>query len=128
MATRPVSRALTVLVVEDDSDVRESIQMMLEHDGFSTLAATDGAHGLALLAAHQPDVVLLDMHLPVLDGTEFLRHKARMSALAPIPVIAITGHPTEGIPQGAASLLRKPFDVEEFRTAFRLATRARSVG
>jgi CheY-like chemotaxis protein len=107
------TKTRTVLVAEDDDDVRGSIRMILEADGFATLGAANGAEALALLKESSPDFVLLDMNMPVVTGWDFLRGKARDPRVAQIPVIAITGR-TGPRPEGVVALLTKPFDLDEF--------------
>ncbi|TMA15232.1 MAG: FAD-binding protein, partial [Deltaproteobacteria bacterium] len=62
----------SVLVAEDDDDLRESLSLVLRSEGFRTQAAANGQQALALCRAQRPDVVLLDLHMPVMDGYEFL--------------------------------------------------------
>jgi len=66
-------RKTTLLVIEDDPDIVELLRYNLEREGLRVLVATDGEHGLADAARHQPDLVLLDLMLPGLDGLEVCR-------------------------------------------------------
>lgn len=111
----------TILVAEDDDDVRGAIVCILEEDGFRTLAAANGAEALALVIAQRPDAVLLDMNMPVVSGRDFLERRRLDASIAAIPVVAITACQLSGVPAGAAALLRKPFDLEEFRGAIAAA-------
>ena len=103
----------SVLVAEDDDDLRESLSLVLRSEGFRTQAAANGQQALALCRAQRPDVVLLDLHMPVMDGYEFLRQQSRDPQLAGVPVIGITGQPTEPLPSKVKATLKKPFLVEE---------------
>lgn len=113
---------MRVLVVEDDPEIRRSILEYLGDDGFDVFGAHDGEHALRLAAAGDPDVILLDISLPRLDGTEFVeRWRARMGPGTP-PIVAMSGR-TEGAELarqfGAAEFLPKPLDLAELTTLLR---------
>jgi CheY-like chemotaxis protein len=110
----PVARICTVLLAEDDDDVRRSIALILENDGFAIVNAVNGAEALASLKSEHPDFVLLDLNMPVMNGFEFLKEKSDDRLVASIPVIAITADARQKAPAGAVALLRKPFDLDEF--------------
>ena len=100
-----------ILVVEDDADVCQSVCVWLALNGYGVLEASDGLQALAVVAAERPDVVLLDLRLPVLDGFGVL--KALSQQAGPPPVIVISGQDgIEGVIQafrlGAADYLQKP--------------------
>jgi CheY-like chemotaxis protein len=63
----------TVLVVDDDANARLLVRTLLAHAGHATIEAASGAEGLTLAAAHRPDLVLLDLSMPSMSGTEFMR-------------------------------------------------------
>jgi two-component system cell cycle response regulator DivK len=113
-AELPDAEICTVLIAEQDDTLRGAMAMVLESDGFATLQATSGADALAILEAHRPDFVLLDLDLPALNGLGFFRLKAGDLRVASIPVIAITANPRAALPVGALGLLRKPFNLDEF--------------
>lgn len=71
MGSTPVKKA--VLVVEDESPLREALRDKLEHEGFMVFVATDGEQGLALALREHPDVVLLDLLMPKMDGVEMAK-------------------------------------------------------
>ena len=81
-----------VLLVEDNDMNRDMLSRRLRRRGFEVLIATDGAQGLALAAAEKPDVILMDMSLPVLDGWEATRRLKAAPDTAGIPVIGLTAH------------------------------------
>jgi two-component system, OmpR family, response regulator len=105
-----------VLLVEDAAEVRLLLQMLLELDGFTVTAAVDGPSGLAAVAAERPDVVLLDVQLPGLDGPQVLRALRTSPATADLPVVFLTGAPpaeSDGLlALGATGVLHKPFDAD----------------
>jgi CheY-like chemotaxis protein len=81
-----------VLVVEDNEMNRDMLSRRLRRRGFEVMIAVDGAQGLALAAAEKPDLILMDMSLPVLDGWEATRRLKATPDTAGIPVIGLTAH------------------------------------
>jgi CheY-like chemotaxis protein len=91
--TLPTSnRARTILIVEDNDDARESLRLLLESLGHRVLAAADGPRGVALALNHQPEVVLIDLGLPGLDGYEVARAVRAGPAGKSAVLIAVTGY------------------------------------
>ena len=86
----------TILIVEDNEMNRDMLSRRLERRGYSVLIATDGEAGVAATAEHRPDLVLMDMSLPVVDGWEATRRIKANPATARIPVIALTAHAMAG--------------------------------
>ena len=106
---------MRILVVEDELSYREALQAGLGKEGFQVELAEDGLDGLRQFAAHPPDLVLLDVLLPGLSGTEVCR---RMKALAPVPVIMVSALDAEvdivlGLELGAADYVTKPYRLRE---------------
>ena len=81
-----------ILVVDDDEGVREAIKMTLEYDGYKCLFARSGQEGLDRVATDSPELVLLDVKMPGMDGLEVLRRMRKRGDVA--PVIVISGHGT----------------------------------
>ena len=108
------SAGRTVVLVDDAADVRMLLQVLLELDGFAVTATADGPAGLAAVRAERPDVVLLDVQLPGMDGTEVLRQLRADPPTADLPVVLLTGSPEQDtaalLGLGATGVLRKPFD------------------
>ena len=104
----------TVVLVDDAADVRMLLQLLLELEGFAVTVTADGPAGLAAVRATRPDVVLLDVQLPGMDGTEVLRQLRADPPTAQLPVVLLTGSPETDTPAlldlGATGVLRKPFD------------------
>src|SRR6266850_1360687 len=91
--TLPTSnRARTILIVEDNDDARESLRLLLESLGHRVLAAADGPRGVALALNHQPEVILIDLGLPGLDGYEVARAVRAGPAGKSAVLIAVTGY------------------------------------
>jgi len=110
----PVSeRHGSVLLVDDDSDVREILQMTLANEGYDVRAAGNGAEALTELSHGVPDVVLLDMMMPVMSGAEFLAAVRADERYKRLPVVVVTAWPAEAesLP-GADAVLAKPLDVD----------------
>ena len=80
---------LRVLVVDDDDSTRKMLTQFFNDEGFETLAAENGAHALAVASADEPDVIVLDMGLPVLDASGFARQWERRENAVEIPIVAI---------------------------------------
>ncbi len=103
---------LKVLVVEDDATVRDVLTTLLGFDGFEVLAASDGPEGLRMAEEMRPDVILLDVVLPGIDGLEVCR--AVRELVPGVRVVMLTGRGTtedelDGVAAGADAYLRKPF-------------------
>ena len=81
----------SVLIVDDDPMFREVVRMRLKAAGYQTYAAAGAEAGWELVKAHRPDVVLLDLIMPEADGVSFLRRLRADPALAPTPVIVVSG-------------------------------------
>ena len=108
---------MKILVVEDNAFNRDLIQRFLEPEGFEVVVAHDGADGLARAISDRPDLVLMDMSLPVVDGWEATRRMKANPATARIPVIALTAHAMIGdrekaLDAGCDDYDTKPIDIE----------------
>ena len=106
-------RARTILLVEDDCDSREVYSSVLRYAGFSVLEATHGREGIELARVRRPDVIVMDLALPQVDGWQATETLKSDPATAAIPVIAITVHAQDfyrGRAQAAGcdSFLAKP--------------------
>lgn len=114
-----------VLVVEDDAGIAEFLQTELCHEGFTTVYAEDGRKALALFEAEHPDIMLLDIMLPELNGIEVLR---RIRKTSRVPVILLTARgetcdKVNGLDAGADDYLAKPFAIEELLARMRSVMR-----
>lgn len=87
---------LTVLLVEDNEMNRDMLSRRLERKGYRVLIACDGEAGVAMAESENPDIVLMDMSLPVLDGWEATRRLKARPETRHIPVIALTAHAMSG--------------------------------
>jgi CheY-like chemotaxis protein len=100
-----------VLIVEDDADIREALHELLEMAGYDASEAANGLEGLAAARRAPPDLIVLDLMMPVMDGWQFRRAQRSDPALASIPVIAISASgPSSSI--DADTYLEKPFALD----------------
>src|SRR5438876_10432042 len=90
-----------VLVVDDYPDAREMYSEYLEFSGFDVIQAVNGIEALQRAVDATPDIILMDLSLPVMDGWEATRRLKADQRTASIPVVALTGHALAGISQGA---------------------------
>ena len=110
-----MTRAARVLIVEDDDGIRDLVDLVLSSAGYEILTATDGAAALQVVGTTHPDLVLLDMRMPVMDGWEFARrYRAGPEPHAPIVVMTAARDAAERAAEiDANGYLGKPFDVAE---------------
>lgn len=124
----------TVLTIEDQPDIRRLIRMTLEFKGLSVLEAGDGQEGLAMARQHLPDVILLDVMMPGMDGLAVRRALSADEKLCHIPVVIISalGRSADvqaGMDAGVHRYLVKPFSPWELLDVVeQLTTSAESVG
>src|SRR5919109_662360 len=113
-----------ILVIDDEAAIRDSLRMTLEYEGYEFVGAATGQEGLALAEREAPDIVMLDVKMPGMDGLEVLdRLRAMYDAL---PVIVISGHGTvstafEAANKGAFDFIEKPFATEKVLVTLRNA-------
>jgi two-component system cell cycle response regulator DivK len=103
-----------ILVVEDTEDNRQILRDLLSTAGYDMVEAHDGAEGVAMAAAHKPDLILMDIQMPVMDGYEATRRIKADPALKSIPVIAVTSYALSGDEEktraaGCDGYIAKPF-------------------
>jgi two-component system, OmpR family, response regulator MprA len=115
-----------VLVVDDDRAVRESLRRSLEFNGYAVALAADGAEALAAITGSAPDVVVMDVMMPRLDGLETTR--ALRQAGNDVPILVLTardavGDRVEGLDAGADDYLTKPFALQELLARLRALLR-----
>jgi CheY-like chemotaxis protein len=108
-----------VLIVEDEPLVRMAMRQVLQYEGYDVSCAGDGKEALAhLRRGEKPDLILLDLRMPVLDGWAFLEEQGRDGALAGIPVVVVSASSEQDIPP-VAGHVRKPFQPRELVEAIR---------
>ena len=115
----------TILLVEDDERMARFVELELAHEGYTVLKAADGRTGLTMALNDQPDLVLLDILLPGLNGLEVLRRIRRESSL---PILLLTARDAvsdkvSGLDMGANDYITKPFSIEELLARIRVILR-----
>src|ERR1043165_7420862 len=101
-----------ILVIDDDAGIRESLKMTLEYDGYEVIGAATGPEGLNLVERDAPDMVLLDVKMPGMDGFDVMSRLRSMQADLPIVMISAHGTGVTGAgasKRGAADFIDKPF-------------------
>jgi CheY-like chemotaxis protein len=105
----------TILLVEDNIDNRDMLARRLQRTGYDVKLATNGQEGVKLAQETHPDLILMDLSMPVLDGWEATRRIKADLGLTTIPIIALTGHAMktdrqEALAAGADDYMAKPID------------------
>jgi CheY-like chemotaxis protein len=112
-----------VLVVDDEPSLRRLLTDLLSFEGYRVSTASDGAQALERLRHFRPDVVVLDLTMPVMGGLTFAEQCHRMDGYADLPIVAVTAmHDVDGVAPrleglGVRKCLAKPFDLEELLAA-----------
>ncbi len=101
----------SVLVVEDDSDIRFALEGFLQDEGFDVTTAENGMDALNKMAEKKPGLVLLDLMMPVMNGWQFLEEKSRHKDFEKVPVLVISAVPGSPRIPGALGFLKKPIDL-----------------
>ncbi|GGJ02508.1 response regulator [Alicyclobacillus cellulosilyticus] len=112
--------AKKVLIVDDQLGIRVLLQEVLSQEGYETFAAANGQEALAVAVRERPDLVLLDMKIPGMDGLEILRCIRKADAAAKVIMMTAYGELDliqEAMELGAIAYFTKPFDIDELRMA-----------
>ena len=107
--------AKSVLIVEDDQNIAELLRLYLEKEGYVAAIASDGGAGVEMFRKLQPDLVLLDVMLPVMDGWTVLQN-IRKDSMTPVIMLTAKGETTDkvsGLKMGADDYITKPFEMKE---------------
>ncbi len=105
----------TILLVDDEYAIVETLRDVLEWEGYRVLAASNGCEALEVMDHARPDIVLMDLMMPIMDGAEALRRIRQRSEYADIPVVILTAAPKSILqkptPIPASAFLAKPFEL-----------------
>jgi CheY-like chemotaxis protein len=109
---------LTVLVVEDFADNRFMMRRLLEMSGYHVLEAVDGKEAVDIAESSRPDLILMDLSLPRLDGLDATRRIRELDGLSRIPIVAVSAHDTndfhsDALAAGCDEYVTKPIDFDE---------------
>ena len=113
-----------ILVVEDQEDLRRVLRVLLAKSGFAVVEVADGEAGVAAAKAEHPDLILMDIQLPVLDGHEATRQIKQNPELRHIPIIVVTSYALSGddqkaIAAGSDGYVAKPFSPRQLLATIR---------
>jgi len=106
-----------ILVIEDEAHIADGIQLNLSIQGFDAKIAQDGIEGLELWRSWKPDLIILDIMLPMIDGFSILRTIRKEDEKIPVLILSARGDTKDkvkGLKYGVDDYLSKPFDLEEF--------------
>ncbi len=111
-------KATKVLLVEDTEDNRFMMKRLLEMSSFDVVEAVNGEEAVRLADVEQPDIILMDLSLPIVDGLRATRMIRRLPALTQVPIIAVSAHDTadfhsEALAAGCDAYITKPIDFAE---------------
>lgn len=120
----------TVLLVEDDADLRVTTRLVLERQGFEVLVAEDGLDALEVVSAHRPDLAVVDVMMPRMDGITLTKRLRADPATATLPVLLLTARDlphdqVSGLDAGADDYVTKPFDGDVLAARLRALLRRR---
>lgn len=113
----PAAVTATILLVEDYSDTRELLATLLQRRGYNVIQAEDGVEGLLKAGWMYPDLIIMDLSLPEMDGVEAARRIHAQAKLSRIPIFVVSAYLTEGVKAdvraaGCVEIFSKPFDAE----------------
>jgi two-component system phosphate regulon response regulator PhoB len=125
--------ARRALVIEDEDDLRHTLELNLRREGFTVIAAATGAAGLAAATSERPDVIVLDLMLPDLSGVEICRKLRQDEATRSVPIVMLTARDEEidrvvGFEVGADDYVTKPFSMRELMLRIHARLRGREGG
>jgi CheY-like chemotaxis protein len=118
IAFMPPDTIQTILVIEDYSDTRELLSSMLRRKGYNVIEAEDGVEGLLKASGNYPDLIIMDLALPEMDGVETARRIHAMPKLSQTPIFVVSAFLTKEVEAdvraaGCVEIFTKPFDVDD---------------
>ena len=117
-----MDRAFRILVIEDNALNLELVRDILVSEGYEVFEATDGATGIEIAVLERPDLILMDLQLPGMDGLEATRRLRADQRTAATPIVAVTAHAMRGddekaLAAGCTGFITKPIQVRKFADA-----------
>lgn len=128
MRTRQVTKDQTatqrIMVVEDYDDTRLLLKQALEGFGYSVLEASNGQEAVDLAGREHPDLILMDLDLPILDGIAATQRIRQQADLEKVPIVAVTAYPmsythVKAFAKGCDEYMRKPIDISDLESVVR---------
>ena len=115
-----------ILYIEDNAENRLLVRRILEAEGYAVLEATDGPSGLETAASAKPELILLDINLPEIDGYDLARRFRNTPGLQQVPILAVTANVMQGdrertLEAGCDGYIQKPIDVDRLPDQIRAA-------
>jgi len=131
-AAAPAKVASTILVIEDYADTRELLSVLLRRRGYHVIEAEDGLEGLLKAGWVYPDLILMDLSLPEMDGVEVARRIHEQAKLSRIPIFVVSAYLTKAVIEdvraaGCVEVFSKPFDAEALLGKITIALAQESV-
>ena len=119
--TEKEGRAVTVMVVEDFEDNRFMMRRLLEMSGYRVVEAVNGQEAVEVAARERPDLILMDLSLPLLDGLAATRRIREQPALRAVPIVAVSAHDTadfhaDALAAGCNEYVTKPIDFDQLES------------
>ncbi|HYP25688.1 MAG TPA: response regulator [Blastocatellia bacterium] len=115
-----ISELEKILIIEDNRDSRDILSKLLRMSGYDVVSASDGETGYTAAADHLPDLIITDIHMPKVDGIEFVKRVREDVVLGRIPILVVTAFggnmAREAVMAGADASVEKPFDFDKFLT------------
>jgi two-component system, cell cycle response regulator DivK len=116
--TKDQKSARTIMVVEDYDDTRLFLKVGLEELGYSVLEATNGQEAVDIASREHPDLILMDLDLPILDGIAATQQIRLQTQMAHVPIVAVTAYPmsythVKAFSKGCDEYMAKPIDMDE---------------
>lgn len=120
-----------IVIIDDDRAIAQLTSLWVKAAGFNVIIANDGRSGLDAIAEHRPDLILLDIRMPEMDGFEVNRRLRQIPELALIPVIFLSAHAQEktrqeSLASGGRSFLAKPYEAKRLIAAIFAALKDRA--
>jgi two-component system, cell cycle response regulator DivK len=122
--TKDQTSTPTIMVVEDYEDTRLLLKQALEGFGYSVLEASNGQEAVDLAGREHPDLILMDLDLPILDGIAATQQIRQQADLEKVPIVAVTAYPmsythVKAFAKGCDEYMRKPIDISDLETVVR---------
>ena len=124
-----ILRQIIIMVVDDDNAINELIRIALQDEGWETISARDGEEAIRIIHENQPDLIILDMMMPIINGLEVCRH---VTSLFPIPIIMVSAQcdmdtRVRCLNMGAEDHITKPFGTAELINRVKAVLRRRNL-